>query len=281
MAYGSGSHPNSGMPIARRDARTLLRVVGELGELRHDSREWRTHLLERLCSYLGARTGMSITAPLPHIQFFDALQRRMISSGGHPVVGHGWTPAEHDVVLQLVRDYESCGDPMVPFMRANYGRFFTVTRQEVVADRDWYASDHVQEKRRPNDVDSFVMSHYYVPGYGWHMFGIHRAWGDRPFSERERSFVELLHGALGELWTRHGVTGGLPQRDHLSGQLRQVFDLLCRGLSEKEISAAMSLSPHTVHEYVKKLYRHFGVRGRHELLAQIINQARRQAAPVW
>jgi hypothetical protein len=39
------------------------------------------------------------------------------------------------------------------------------------------------------------------------------------------------------------------------------------GRSEKQVADDLHLSPHTVHEYVKALYRHFGVQSRSELLA--------------
>jgi DNA-binding NarL/FixJ family response regulator len=45
---------------------------------------------------------------------------------------------------------------------------------------------------------------------------------------------------------------------------------LSRGRSEKEVAAALRLSPHTVHDHVKALYRHFGVHSRSELLARCL-----------
>ena len=45
---------------------------------------------------------------------------------------------------------------------------------------------------------------------------------------------------------------------------------LARGRSEKQLAADLGLSPHTVHEYVKALHRHFGVQRRSELLARCL-----------
>lgn len=53
----------------------------------------------------------------------------------------------------------------------------------------------------------------------------------------------------------------------LSRRLMQTLCLLLDGLSEKEIAAELGLSPHTVHDYVKSLYRTFRVRSRAELHA--------------
>jgi DNA-binding NarL/FixJ family response regulator len=51
----------------------------------------------------------------------------------------------------------------------------------------------------------------------------------------------------------------------LPGREREVLGCLRSGLSEKEVGGRLSISVHTVHAYVKSLYRHFNVRSRAEL----------------
>jgi DNA-binding CsgD family transcriptional regulator len=267
--------------IPRGDVKVLLRIVGEVGELADDSHAWRTHMLERLARHLGGRIGMSITGPLPHLDFFNGLHARTNAVRGDPVVGFGWSATERESVLGALRDFETSGDPTLPFVSKVRNRSYTATRQQMVSNRDWYTSDHVEEKRHANGIDSFIISQVQVPGCGWHVFGIHRAWGDKPVGERERVLLELLHAELAELWRRNGVTGGPPARNKLSPRLRTVFDLLCQGHVEKEIAATMNLSQHTVHDYVKELHRRLRVRGRGELLALAIGQSRGRSAPVW
>jgi DNA-binding NarL/FixJ family response regulator len=53
----------------------------------------------------------------------------------------------------------------------------------------------------------------------------------------------------------------------LSRRLRQTLDLLLAGEGEKQIALKLTLSQHTVHDYVKAVYRLFGVNTRAELLA--------------
>lgn len=50
--------------------------------------------------------------------------------------------------------------------------------------------------------------------------------------------------------------------------MRQTLNFLLRGDSEKQIARKMRISPHTVHVYVKSLYKRFGVCSRGELLAK-------------
>ena len=54
----------------------------------------------------------------------------------------------------------------------------------------------------------------------------------------------------------------------LSPRLRETLDCLLSGSSEKGIAQELRISPHTVHGYVKLIYRHFQVKSRAQLLAQ-------------
>src|SRR5438046_1434328 len=66
-----------------------------------------------------------------------------------------------------------------------------------------------------------------------------------------------------------GVT--FPNGMKPSPRMRQTLDRLLAGDSEKQIAAHLSVSPHTVHVYVKALYRGFGVSSRGELLAHFVS----------
>ena len=57
------------------------------------------------------------------------------------------------------------------------------------------------------------------------------------------------------------VTSGLSPRQ------AETLNLLLQGQSEKQVARALGVSVHTVHVYVKALYRRFGVSSRAELLA--------------
>src|SRR5688572_18495875 len=70
-----------------------------------------------------------------------------------------------------------------------------------------------------------------------------------------------------------------PAHGHLSGarvppRHARVLRHLLAGESEKEIARKLALSPHTVHEYVKEIYRRLGVGSRAELVAARLGVAR-------
>jgi DNA-binding NarL/FixJ family response regulator len=58
----------------------------------------------------------------------------------------------------------------------------------------------------------------------------------------------------------------------LSPRHVQTLQYLLSGDSEKEIAARLGVSPHTVHVYVKGLYRHFKVASRGELTARFVRR---------
>ena len=152
------------------------------------------------------------------------------------------------------------------------------TREQLLDDRAWYRSDHVQRFRRFARVDSFLYGMHAPGGDTAICFSLHRDWGDRPFSERERRLADAIHRACAFV---HQPPAELPPAilRGLSPRLRATLGHLARGHSEKQVAVALRLSPHTVHDYVKALYRHFAVQSRSELLARCLGSHHHPAAP--
>jgi DNA-binding CsgD family transcriptional regulator len=72
----------------------------------------------------------------------------------------------------------------------------------------------------------------------------------------------------------HGVSIPLHGIDThgLSRRMEQTLRSLLGGDSEKQAAAKMGVSPHTVHVYVKTLYRKYNVSSRGELLSKWMKQ---------
>ena len=56
----------------------------------------------------------------------------------------------------------------------------------------------------------------------------------------------------------------------LSPRMRQTLERLVQGDSERQIALRLKISQHTVHVYVRQLYKRFNVNSRGELLARFI-----------
>jgi ATP/maltotriose-dependent transcriptional regulator MalT len=102
------------------------------------------------------------------------------------------------------------------------------------------------------------------------------SWAVKPRARLGAKFhgaLEQLARALEQQGKAHDARRLLDrarERDHqnLSPRLRQTLEGLMRGMSEKQLASELALSQHTLHGYVKTLYRRLGVTSRGELHAR-------------
>jgi DNA-binding NarL/FixJ family response regulator len=94
--------------------------------------------------------------------------------------------------------------------------------------------------------------------------------GNEEAQKRRRLLAELCK-VIGA--SVSGDIADCPTRAKLSPRMRQTLSGLLRGDSEKQIAMALKVSPHTVHVYVKQLYKKLEVSSRGELLAKFVRTA--------
>src|SRR5436309_12967625 len=83
---------------------------------------------------------------------------------------------------------------------------------------------------------------------------------------RNRQLLADFCRLVGSRVGKNTAGGDLPPR------IRQTLASLLGGYSEKQIANSLRLSQHTVHVYVKQIYRHYKVSSRGELLARWIQK---------
>ena len=233
--------------LTEADLRAALRLVNEARDIHRGSPEQIEHLVRGLAKLVHAQIGL----------FGQVGLDGTIT----PVLDFGWSSdAERAYFVAFATGAIPLPDPALdPFLRTEPDSVVAVTREDLIGDRDWYRSAHVQELRRPARVDPFIYAAW--PGREKRdALALHRAWGDPPFGDRERALVNAVCAECTFL-RDPCPTALLPPR------LREVLALLARGHSEKQIAADLDLSVHTVHDYVKALHRRLGVQSRGELLA--------------
>jgi DNA-binding CsgD family transcriptional regulator len=236
--------------LTERDLRGAIRLVNEARELPRGSSVQREHVLRGIAAIVHAQVGIwghledggRLCAWLD-FGWSGAAERRVLEEYCRPD-----SELPIDPALQL---HLSAAQPSRPVLAA--------TRDDLIRERDWYRSVHVQEVRRAARVDAFVYATWEAEGRVCG-FSVHRAWGERGFGERERVLVEVIASECTFLRERAPI-------DSLPPRLREVLDLLSRGHSEKQVAADLDLSIHTVHDYVKTLHRRLRVQSRGELLA--------------
>lgn len=228
-----------------------FRLVGEVSELPRASAAQREHFLTSAASLIGAQVGIWVRVRRTRQGYFALDEALDVGFEGE---------AERAAFQDYFRAQRAHPDPtLAPISRLRQP-IFACTRRELVRDREWYGSEHVQRVRRAAGVDDCIVAGHLTLAQS-DAVSFHRPWGERPFTEAEGALIAVLFREVLRLVQ--------PPRQ-LPPQLGRVLDGLARGLSEKEVAAELGLSPHTVHGYVKELHRRFGARSRGELLAKVL-----------
>jgi DNA-binding CsgD family transcriptional regulator len=150
-----------------------------------------------------------------------------------------------------------------------------LARTDLVSDSDWYGSPYFEILHKPMGYDhSMFCMREFSSRSGVHCcFTISRALRDADFSRRDRVLVQELNAALAPLVGGSLATLTDPSPADLAPRVRQVLRCLLEGDSDKQIAQRLGLARHTVNQYVKTIFHHFGVRSRTELLARWIRRA--------
>jgi DNA-binding CsgD family transcriptional regulator len=239
------------------DIRKVFHLVGEITELGRDPLRWRLHMIQKLLLLTNARVGF---LGEHYISPTNPADTRVVGT-----VDWGWDPGERELFYGYLNSGGMARDPFHSATSQLLFRSYTRRRRDLVSDEIWYSSPVVDPLRRQCNVDDTIYSRYKLPQPGWaHFISPMRAWGDKPFSARDRFIVNLLHRELGRLWSQidTGPLVTLPPR------LRQTLDLIFSGYSEKDMAKMLNVSVHTAHDFTRRLYRHFTVKGRGQLITE-------------
>ena len=98
------------------------------------------------------------------------------------------------------------------------------------------------------------------------------AWRESHHASRLQGRLLLQLAAM----MRHRVSDVRARRlrGDLPASLRRTFELILQGSTEKEIAAATRRKINTIHDHIKRLYSHFGVNSRAQLMARFIDVER-------
>ena len=233
-----------------RDVRDVFRVIGEVRELGGEPKAWRPHMVKRLRALFSAEIVVSSEV---HAQTTR-------TPGKLRVIDIGWGCDTDDNLWDIHSERD---DENLEAWRLSAGHVPEGSPAAEVVDVPVTPIKKVYGGR------SFVLSQYPLPHINAvDQLGIHRAFGDAPFSSAEHRLIRLFHSELGRLWRRDVLRHAKDPHQDLPPRLSQTLSELLTGRSEKEIAARLELSRHTIHNYVKALHQRFEVSSRGELLAK-------------
>jgi DNA-binding CsgD family transcriptional regulator len=239
-------------------ARAAMKLIGEVYEIGVRTEAGRRHLMRELFALLGCAVGASV-----HDIYFSPGHRRGIVAA---------TLAGFDSqVTDLFDAHYTMGSAFNPFHRAvmarahEPGEVFSSTDLELVPRSVWNRSPWINDYVRPAGIEHFMASIRFVGETTIVGCGLMRAAGDRPFSDEDREVMHLVNDAVGPLFDAAAP--------HLAPRAREVRDALLTGASDKEIAQLMRISVHTVHQYVKAIFRAYGVSSRAQLFAHAMRSS--------
>ena len=251
--------------VLASEVRCLLRLLNDLHDRAASPTQWATHLVGRVRRLLNARAGFVAMMKVTRADEPEGL--RVLAALGFPPQAsaqQGTVSFESDPL----RRHLTAG----PISAATRRRkaIVTLTRRQIASDEAWYAPEH-GELLRQLAVDDCVHSVHRLSRQGASfLLGFYRRWGaSNPFGPRETTLLHLLHTELLPVYqhelSRHSMNGA-----SITPRMRETLDLLLTGCSEKQAASKLGLSKHTVHVYVRNLYRHYNVNSRSELLSRLL-----------
>ena len=247
-----------------QDVRDAYRLIGECRDLGSDPALWHSRMLEGVYRLIGApaAAGGEGRWVRPH------LHRGQISA-----FEAGLEARARELYTAYRRELGPGGNPIWRALLNVAGRLVTRSRRQLVSDVEWYRSVVFNEYRRPGKIDHQLTSVYQTSDDGAiSVITVVRALGERDFSPQEQRLLNFFHAELGPLIGRALVSATEPSPVKLSPRLRQTLACLLEGHSEKQVADRLGLSHDTTHQYVKELYRHFGVGSRAQLMAYVLKR---------
>jgi hypothetical protein len=236
--------------------RVIVRLLGEAREL-GPGEDRRKHIVSGVLKETGAAIGGAVLDGKYHVggrngiegaTLVDFDQTTLDVFDTHRVEGSEFNPLH----LAMMRRMSG----------SSVGSLLTDTNERAVSKEAWGQSIWVNEYVRPAGVDHFMASVGVIGPSRVEGFGFMRATGDRPFSEEDRALLHLVRMECGRLFPEDPGNITLPRR------VSSTLERLMAGESDKEIAAQLAISPHTVRQYVKRIYRAYGVSSRAQLIAR-------------
>jgi DNA-binding CsgD family transcriptional regulator len=247
------------------ELRRIDRLVGECGELGADFAAWQRHLVAGLLGLTGGAVGLG--SELAGFRRGELRFRGMTEWGWPSASDRAAYYAGH---AEIVRDPDASLSFTAYQRRSLADDGLCTTGVELFGTRGWWATwdyDHVLRPAGVGDVLWCIRSIPGPTGDGSYGVVLHRPRTGKPFGTRDRALVWAAIERLAPMVGGPLAGSAEPSPGDLPPRVRRVLRCLLEGDTDKQIAARMRLSVHTVNQYTKEVYRHFGTRGRTELMA--------------
>jgi DNA-binding CsgD family transcriptional regulator len=254
--------------IRASEFRAILETVGECRDLGDDPVIWRDHLCQRVALLTGADVafcGEISSVRSGRITVHGAVDWGLDCGFDRTI----WDECIHAFAVNPRHQ------PMFVAALARLIRSDSpISMGQMLGDRGWRRSYLYQEVYANVGLDANLYSlvRLNCGADDDAMLFVVRAAGRRAFGGREGQIVREIKSALAA-----GIGGPFarftePSPSKLTPRARQVLKCLLEGDGDKQVAIRLALSPYTVNQYTKVIYRHFGASSRTELLARWVRR---------
>lgn len=252
----------SNSPVTEEDFRAVVRILGEIATMAGTLDEKRVRLMNESAALLGANYWAWAFAPL-------------MAAGQQPVhlfQNFGGFDEEGISRLIMAIEHPDSGAMTDSLARAmiESGSQVTRLRRDIIPDERFFSSPALPLWEAA-DIGPIIISMRPSPGRGTSVAAFYRSRAAAAFSERESRLAHIL---LTEVTWLHEAGEPGPaafEIPKLTPRCRVILNHLVTGRSRKEIAADLGISLHTVNDYVKQIFRHFGVHSRAQLASRLRN----------
>jgi DNA-binding CsgD family transcriptional regulator len=254
-----------------QDVHAIYQLVGECRELGDDAVLWRRHWFAGLGKLTGA--GLVLGAEVADVRAGRTRHLGVADWGWENGFNRlGWDRAQAEMTADPTLSRTPAIAEYLERMALSDG--ICQSRTDLLRDAEWYRSWDYENLHLAGGVNHTLWCFRSVPGTADEFNGVimARPVGDRDFTARQKAVVSEAHAVLGPL-----VGGPLarfcePSPMALPPRAREVLRCLLEGDTDKQMTARLGLSRHTVNQYTKRIFAHFGASSRPELLARWVRR---------
>ncbi len=244
--------------LEERDARTIVSLLGEVAAICGDHIVKKRHLMNRLCELIdadrwawGLAAQMDPEKPSIHISLLHG----------------GFTESTYAAFTQAY-SHPAMSAIHAPFARELQEQRCHLTRlREQIDPQETVKSSEAGPFWAQADINGVIFSLRPINESHFAVVGIYRRLAAPTFNLRENRIAHIVLSSVPSLHTHGWPDGTCVILPELSIRKRVVVDLLVQGYSRRKIADHLEISLHTVNDYVKAIFSHFGVHSQSELVA--------------
>ncbi len=245
------------LPITDEDITDVVRLLGEVAGMTEPLADRRRRIMEGLVALTGSDTWMWVAS------------RGLEDGRGGPfyLLDGGWVDD-----AQRTAVWHANAQPEV---MASLGTGIDFRRHETFAydagHAGWGDGAIFRQYIEPTGLHHLLFSIYPLDRACTSGIGVHRRAGRPPYGTRDRALIHLVVSQLD--WLHRAGTDVPANTDalrELTPRQREILVHLLGGDSRKQVATKLGLSPFTVHDHVKGIYKCLGVSSNTELLARFL-----------